>query len=67
MLTNPLQGVAQRLRNSARSGCLVRIDLSNRTQLSDSEHQALESEFAKPFSVENFGGHFECRRAKSRP
>jgi hypothetical protein len=48
MLTNPLQGVAQQLRNSARSGYWLRIDLSNRTQLTDSEHQALESEFAKP-------------------
>jgi hypothetical protein len=48
MLTNPLQGVAQQLHNSARSGIWLRIDLSNRTQLTDSEHQALESEFAKP-------------------
>jgi len=48
MLTNPLQGVANSCATVPDRGIWLRIDhLSNRTQLTDSEHQALESEFAK--------------------
>ena len=50
MLTKPLQGVARQLRQQCPIGGIwLRIDLSNRTQLTDFEQQALESEFAKPF------------------
>jgi hypothetical protein len=49
MLTSPLQGVVQQTAQQCPiAGIWLRMDLSNRTQLTDSEHQALESEFAKP-------------------